>query len=384
MLHGCHQQLRAHPHFCAMELERYAFRVSCRNAVGGEDTHQLLYYPRRGGAEVEVRRRLARSAAPAALALARVVPGARLTLAGIVYTVRGYADAGTAAALSPRDAAAALVLPCGGAEEEEAEGAADADADAGLRAAAGQWAAAEEAGLRVAGARLLSGDAAAAAAAAAADGQQTPRPAPQRALLLDVRGADVARELARVVGCGGAWVCAAPSAAALAPARLVPPSVGFPMPSGPVEDAGRCACMVILPHVVWAGRAGHALQDALAAVASGVDEPLRVSTLGMADLEREQAEAFLEAYRDVLPAWSAAVAMWCAGTVVAVCVRGPRAVSRLRALAGPRDVDAARRLAPDTLRARYGKDEAEPGVLVTDLEEDGPLEAAWLFGAAGA
>ena len=115
------------------------------------------------------------------------------------------------------------------------------------------------------------------------------------------------------------------------------------------------------------------------------------------------------------------------GPLVALLVSGPGAVQRMRDLAGPRDVDVARHIRcvrvavrraaraiwgrasraragpasahactrattpavcpraitcrPQSLRARYGESAAKPGLHVTDLPEDGPLEAEAVFPA---
>lgn len=67
------------------------------------------------------------------------------------------------------------------------------------------------------------------------------------------------------------------------------------------------------------------------------------------------------------------------GPLIALEVTGPSAVSTLREMAGPRDGEVARRIRPESLRAKYGISGAKPGIHVTDLEEDGPLECEYVF-----
>lgn len=76
------------------------------------------------------------------------------------------------------------------------------------------------------------------------------------------------------------------------------------------------------------------------------------------------------------------------GPMVAIEVCGEDAVQRVREIAGPRDVEVARRVRGDCLRAKYGIPggagagpgvRAKLGVHTTDLAEDGPLEAEFLF-----
>jgi nucleoside-diphosphate kinase len=73
--------------------------------------------------------------------------------------------------------------------------------------------------------------------------------------------------------------------------------------------------------------------------------------------------------------------------MIALEVSGEGAVDAVRAIAGPRDVEVARRVRPHTLRARHGVSAAAGGpgsrarlaVHATDLAEDGPLETDYVF-----
>jgi nucleoside-diphosphate kinase len=67
------------------------------------------------------------------------------------------------------------------------------------------------------------------------------------------------------------------------------------------------------------------------------------------------------------------------GPAVAVEVTGPEAVAKMRALAGPRDIEVAKRVRATTLRAKYGVSAACSSVHVTDLAEDGSLECEYIF-----
>lgn len=55
-------------------------------------------------------------------------------------------------------------------------------------------------------------------------------------------------------------------------------------------------------------------------------------------------------------------------------------VEALRQFCGPHDPDLARRLRPDSLRARFGINRAQNGVHCTELEEDArrDLECAFM------
>lgn len=51
----------------------------------------------------------------------------------------------------------------------------------------------------------------------------------------------------------------------------------------------------------------------------------------------------------------------------------------LRDIAGPRDVDVAQRIRPNSIRATFASGKGAIGVHVTDLSDDGPLESEYIF-----
>jgi len=67
------------------------------------------------------------------------------------------------------------------------------------------------------------------------------------------------------------------------------------------------------------------------------------------------------------------------GPFLAIEITGTDAVSQLRQIAGPRDIEVGKRVRNNTLRAKYGVSAGAAGVHVTDLVEDGPLECEYLF-----
>jgi len=185
-----------------------------------------------------------------------------------------------------------------------------------------------------------------------------------------------------------------------------------------------CAVVLVLPTAVTKRQGGAVLAELYAGLAGGAGGAaasaagggrsgggggggLRVTALGMYDIDRRCAEEFLEVYRHVLPDFPDYAAELSSGSVIAVEVTGPDAVTRMRALAGPRDVDVAKRIRyvvfvgwgvccqcrrmvhpvptpqllrrPDTLRAKFGVSSAQPAVHCTDLVADGPLESEYIF-----
>jgi len=136
------------------------------------------------------------------------------------------------------------------------------------------------------------------------------------------------------------------------------------------------SCCVVLPHAVR----GRGLGDILACVQ---EEGFTVSALETFHLDFGKAEEFLEIYKNVVENYGAMVkhlssGMCCALEVVADS-SPESSVQLFREFVGPRDPDIARKLRPNTLRARFGKNLTENAVHCTDLPEDGALEVEYFF-----
>lgn len=67
------------------------------------------------------------------------------------------------------------------------------------------------------------------------------------------------------------------------------------------------------------------------------------------------------------------------GPCVALEVRQDDAVEKFRALCGPYDPEIARKLEPNTLRAKFGSDRVQNAIHCTDMQEDGALEVNFIF-----
>ena len=132
---------------------------------------------------------------------------------------------------------------------------------------------------------------------------------------------------------------------------------------------------LIKPHAVAAGHGGAIVQQLI--------DNLHVSAVELINLSKEDALEFLTCYRGVLPEFSAQVAALYSGPAVAVEVwdDSPEVdvVGALRQIAGPFDVTCAQCLAPDSLRAKYGENNVENAVHVTDLPTDGQIETNFFF-----
>jgi len=136
-----------------------------------------------------------------------------------------------------------------------------------------------------------------------------------------------------------------------------------------------CSLCIIRPHALREGKAGPIVQAIF-------DAGLQISAMQTYVLLKSQAENFYEVYKTVLPSaqYTAMITELASGTILALEVRGQEdVVQRFRELCGPVDVEIARHLRPNTIRACYGRDNVHNAVHCTDLPEDGILECQYYF-----
>jgi len=135
-----------------------------------------------------------------------------------------------------------------------------------------------------------------------------------------------------------------------------------------------CTLCLIRPHAVRDGGVGTVIS---AIMEAGIE----VAASQMLTLGRAEAAELFDVYKGVLPYYSELIDGMTCGPLVAIEARGaPGVCEQLREVCGPHDVDMARYLRPNSLRARLGKDNANNGVHSTDLEEDGEREVSYVFG----
>uniref|UniRef100_A0A673WX28 Nucleoside diphosphate kinase homolog 7 n=1 Tax=Salmo trutta TaxID=8032 RepID=A0A673WX28_SALTR len=121
----------------------------------------------------------------------------------------------------------------------------------------------------------------------------------------------------------------------------------------------------LMPHVVsLTGKILHSIS------AAGFE----ISALQMFNMDRANAEEFLEVYKGVVTEYPSMVAELCSGPCMALEIRGTDAPKTFREFCGPADPEIARHLRPSSLRALYGKTKVQNAVHCTDLPEDGVLE----------
>lgn len=157
-------------------------------------------------------------------------------------------------------------------------------------------------------------------------------------------------------------------------------------PSGPSADKvfnstastatfSNCALCIVRPHALREGLAGEVISNILAA-------GLEITAMQSFSLLKSQAENFYEVYKTVVPSaqYQAMVSELSSGLCLAMEVRSEgNTVPVLRELCGPFDVEIARHLRPNTLRAKLGRDNVHNVVHCTDLPEDGVLECQYFF-----
>lgn len=98
----------------------------------------------------------------------------------------------------------------------------------------------------------------------------------------------------------------------------------------------------------------------------------------MAWLDPAVSEEFYEVYK-FLPEAKRMIDQLSSGPCVALEVRQDDAVEKFRALCGPYDPEIARKLEPNTLRAKFGSDRVQNAIHCTDMQEDGALEVNFIF-----
>lgn len=135
-------------------------------------------------------------------------------------------------------------------------------------------------------------------------------------------------------------------------------------------------CCLIKPHSVLDGTVG--------AILNYIDENgFKITAMEMFNLDVPTAEEFLEVYKGVVPEYQAMVVQLTSGPLLAMEVtdiNNPEcSQENFRKLAGPTDPEIARKLRPNTIRAKFGKTKVMNAVHCTDLPDDAILEVEYFF-----
>lgn len=95
-------------------------------------------------------------------------------------------------------------------------------------------------------------------------------------------------------------------------------------------------------------------------------------------LGRTDAEDFFGIYKDDAD-FQGTIEQMISGMCFAIEVKGEQVVSKLREFCGPPDPEIAKKLFPQSLRAKYGQDKIKNAVHCSELEQDGELESKFFF-----
>ena len=133
-----------------------------------------------------------------------------------------------------------------------------------------------------------------------------------------------------------------------------------------------CALCVIRPHAVKTGDSG-------AIISAIMSAGLEISAMKMIHLSRPEANELFEVYKGVLPYYAEIISEMISAPCIFMEVRAEGVVEALRKLSGPHDVELARHIMSDSLRARFGVSNAMNAVHCTDLASDGELEVRYVF-----
>lgn len=138
-----------------------------------------------------------------------------------------------------------------------------------------------------------------------------------------------------------------------------------------------CTACVIRPHIIKDRMIGQVLNDI-------VDRGFLISAIQMFRLDKETAAEFLSVYKGVLPQYVELVDEMSSGMSIALELKRDSnftgdIVADFRAHAGPWDYAVACELHPQTIRAKFGKNNVCNAIHCTDLSEDGVIECEYFF-----
>ncbi|KAG6976407.1 hypothetical protein JG688_00001381 [Phytophthora aleatoria] len=133
-----------------------------------------------------------------------------------------------------------------------------------------------------------------------------------------------------------------------------------------------CTLCLIRPRIVREACVGEILN---AIVAAGFE----VSALKLVHFQMNEADKLFQIYKGVVRQYHEMLKYMCSSPCLALQVRGEDVVRRFREFCGPFDVQVAKTLRPDSLRAKFGRSTIYNALHCTDCPEDGVLECQFVF-----
>lgn len=135
------------------------------------------------------------------------------------------------------------------------------------------------------------------------------------------------------------------------------------------------SCAIILPHSI------NNAADIITQMSKNTN--LHLCNIRLNHLTAQDADTFLEAYKTILEHYSKKVEELSGGSSLALQFSTTNdtidCITELREMAGPYDPNIARKLFPQSLRAKYGTDMTQNCIHCTDLPFDGIIESGLLF-----
>jgi nucleoside-diphosphate kinase len=133
---------------------------------------------------------------------------------------------------------------------------------------------------------------------------------------------------------------------------------------------GSSTCCIIKPHAVKARATGSILHEIIAA-------GFVVTSLGVYRMERSAAAEFLNVYHGVMDEFNQLVEEMSSGPLVAIEVEAD--AEEFRKFIGPWDMEMAKTLFPESLRAKFGNSRVENALHCTDLPQHADFELRYFF-----
>ncbi|KAK1948013.1 Nucleoside diphosphate kinase 7 [Phytophthora citrophthora] len=133
-----------------------------------------------------------------------------------------------------------------------------------------------------------------------------------------------------------------------------------------------CTLCLIRPRIVREARVGEILH---AIVSAGFE----VSALKLVHLQMNEADELFQIYKGVVRQYHEMLKYMTSSPCLAIEVRGEDIARRFREFCGPFDVQIAKTLRPDCLRAKFGRSTIYNALHCTDCPEDGVLECQFIF-----
>ncbi|GAB0097934.1 Nucleoside diphosphate kinase [Sergentomyia squamirostris] len=137
---------------------------------------------------------------------------------------------------------------------------------------------------------------------------------------------------------------------------------------------------IVKPHAVRDGKTGEIIKEVLV-------NGMRITAMRMVHLNKENCENFFKVYKGVAPEFNQMCLEVASGPCLVMEISAASgkedfedSYGSLRRICGPYDPDVARRIRPQTLRAKFGSDRALNAIHCTDLEGDCASEVEFFFG----